>query len=397
MMKMIVATLALSAGLVSAEDLDALETPPLLRSIDLDFVGVQADCTVVKAAYQAAECGCDSEGVQRALEEKQSTMVALPREASLADISAARIAAAAPHDFVASSNTEWRFWLTYQNKVFDEIYNVSKNVEPNNLVDLRRVGSSVGGQALLFNGDRYHLDTKRDTSLPPKLPALADVYNPTNRFFLVNQQYVLSNADAVFGDAKAAVTSLTQTSRVYFRYIDYTSADVRIFGTALVCNGLGGPHVWESKLIAECSMWTLFDLGSGLTALGPVFHHKAWPYNYVLDKDGTYYMGASPFPADAAWVEKIVVTASGQYNVFYCADENCEATTAPSPAQLRKHVDITMSNTPWSELPDRVSYEAEAIAYKNSFSDAEGLPDPTIQNLNENQKNVVKLVLQHVM
>lgn len=395
MKKAVVATLALSAGLVSAEDINTLSTDPLAVSTDLDYAAVQADCTVIKDAYQAADCGCDSGGAQRALAEKQSTMVALPREKTMAWISAARIAAARQHDIVASSNTEWRFWMTYQNDKFSKMIGYGSTVY--NRVDIRRFGSSLGGHILSIHGDRYHLDMKRDTSSPPKLPAIADVYEQTDSLdFNGNQQYVLSNADAVFGTDKSTITTLTPTSRVYYRWIDMPSWFS--LGGALVCNGMGGDRAWESTLMTECAMYIITTT---FGPVGPVMQHKAWPHNYVKGADGKYYMDASPFPAAEDWVEKEVVTASGQTNVFYCPAANssttCGETTSPTAAQLAKHVDITMSNTPWSEFPDRASYEAEAIAFKNSFGNAtSSLPDPTIQNLDEGTKKGIRFVLEEM-
>ena len=83
----LLACLALGSVHVNGEALEQLAAAdPDAVSVILDTPGVQADCTVIKAAYRSAQCDCTDDNnpsTMRSLEEKLSIRVTVPAEGRL--------------------------------------------------------------------------------------------------------------------------------------------------------------------------------------------------------------------------------------------------------------------------------------------------------------------------
>ena len=167
MLKVVVATLALSAHVTQAEF--AARKPDTARySVSSNEKGLDlSDCVNVKAAYQEADCGCNAGGERRSLEEKEAPMLALPQTPVRPYISPAMPTLSNIVDTVAAAGTSWGFWMIYTGAMPVTTWHFP-GVEL--LVVMRRMG--VGQQQEVFHveGDRYHLDRFRDSQHPPKLP-----------------------------------------------------------------------------------------------------------------------------------------------------------------------------------------------------------------------------------
>ena len=388
----LLACLALGSVHVNGEALEQLAAAdPDAVSVILDTPGVQADCTVIKAAYRSAQCDCTDDNnpsTMRSLEEKLSIRVTVPAETTPLVISAGRMEAVSTFDDVAPLQTSWKFWMAVQ-------AGAARGVGGANIVQLFRMGS-VGGEVLYPRGDRYHYDWYRQpadtnsSSHIPVLPLFDDVYKATNRMeedeYNAGNMLAQDDNAAWFRVTKGELSQiqpdaalLTEPSMFYYKRHSPVTFIEQLTDQWFACNSytINGRTVMGGKCIHQSiANWDSTD-----PALYNWWYLQQYPYNFIRKDDGTNcYVDVTPHPNSDSAQELSVATATGQKHVVYCEGNACNEVLC-STITTDDYVDMTARDVSWDQYPSVARYEAARDAFIASEDGLDSENTPTLSNL----------------
>ena len=384
-MKQAIVGLALSVGLVHGENMQLVgKDDGSGVSVELTDPGVQADCTVIKAAYRAAQCDCTNDAdpsTMRSLEEKLSISVTVAAEKTGAVISAARMAGSAETEIVASPQTSWNFWMT------------SSAYWPDNVISLTRIGSFYG-RVLYPHGDRYHPDwygrsLNSDPSLPPLLKPPSEVIYESPFFSGKEHSGAWTHTPTHALGLSSTISGVDETFLNGFFFtrhwpVLYSYGFLSMF---MRCDAYGGEFDRQRLMGGNCV--TYYVQGDETArVMTHSWMHKQYPYNLVRDNAGYCYKDVTPLPASAQYAERTVTTPSGQTRIFYCEGVACTPEVCASMTNAADYVDITERDVPWSQYPTQARYQqaaaifaSEANVFQNDSAVHGTLDSPTLQDL----------------